>query len=101
MKQLCVEVKWVLLRDLNTALDAKKKAEENAKKFEQEKMEMELHLVDILQKQDEKAEADKEKMKKVDKYIRDKENSLHYALAAFVILLGVVIALLGWTRCKQ
>ena len=52
----------VLLVDLNTAVDEKKKTEEKAKNFEEEKMEMELHLADILHKQKGKAEADKEKM---------------------------------------
>jgi hypothetical protein len=47
-----------------------------------------------------KAEEDKLKMKKIKKYARNKENCLHYDLAVFVILISVVIALLGITRCK-
>jgi hypothetical protein len=47
-----------------------------------------------------KMEEDKLKMKKIKKYARDKENCLHYALAVVVILISVVIALSGITRCN-
>ena len=63
-------------------------------------MKMELHLADIVHRQKMKAEADKLKMKKIKKYDWDMENRLHYALAAVVILIGVVIALSGLSRCK-
>ena len=68
--------------------------------FEEEKMKMDLYLADIVHRQKMKAEADKLKMKKIKKYARDMENRLHYALAAVVILIGVVIALSGLSRCK-
>ena len=82
----CFEKKMVLLLDLNMAIEGKKKAEENAKMFEAEKMKMELHIIDFFDGQKKKTDEDRLKMKNLKKYARDKENSLHYVLAVVVIV---------------
>jgi hypothetical protein len=61
---------------------------------------IEHNLADIIRRQKMKAEEDKLKMKKIKKYDHDKENCLNYALALIVILISVVIALSGITRCR-
>ena len=96
----CFEEKMVMLLDLNMANEGKKKAEEKAKMFEAEKIKLELDMADFFDGQKKKVGEDRLKMKKIKKYARDKENNLHYALTAVVILLGVVIALSGLSRCK-
>ena len=53
-------------------------------------------------KKDQKKRMAKEwKMKKIRKYVHDKENNLLYALAAVVILVFVGIALSGLSRCRK
>ena len=96
----CFEEKMVMLLDLNMANEGKKKAEERAKMFEEEKMKLELDMAEFIDGQKKKEHEDRLKMKKIKQYARGKENSLHYALAAVVILLGVVIALKSLSRCK-
>ena len=96
----CFEEKMVMLLDLNMANEGKKKAEERAKMFEEEKMKLELDMAEFIDGHKKKAHEDRLKMKKIKKIARGKENSLHYALAAVVILLGVVITLSGLSRCK-
>jgi hypothetical protein len=61
---------------------------------------IEHNLADIIRRQKMKAEEDKLKMKKIKKYDHDKENCLNYALALIIILISVVIALSGITRCR-
>jgi hypothetical protein len=62
----------------------KKKEVEKTMMFEEEKINMELHLADIVHRQKMKAYADKLKMKKIKNHICDMENRLHYALASFL-----------------
>jgi uncharacterized protein YktB (UPF0637 family) len=89
-----------LLLAVSKTIEEKTKVEERAKRFEEEKVKIEHNLADIIRIQKMKTEEDKLKMKKIKKYACDKENCLHYALAILVILISVVIALLGITRCK-
>ena len=90
-----------LLQDLHAAVEEKKKAEEKVKRLEDEKMEMQLQLADLVHDNKRKAEEAKLKLKKIRKYVRDKENHLLYALAALVILVSVVIALSDLSRCRK
>ena len=97
----CFEEKMVMLLDLNMANEGKKKAEERAKMFEEEKMKLELDMAEFIDGQKKKkSHEDMLKMKKIKQYGLGKENSLHYTLAAVVILVGVLIALSGLSRCK-
>jgi uncharacterized protein YktB (UPF0637 family) len=89
-----------LLLAVSKTVEEKTKVEERAKRFEEEKVKIEHNLADIIRIQKMKMEEDKLKMKKIKKYARDKENCLHYALVVVVILISVVIALSGITRCK-
>jgi hypothetical protein len=89
-----------MLADLSKAVKEKTEAEEKAKRFEEKKVKIEHNFADIIRIQKMKMEEDKLKMKKIKKYARDRENCLHYALVVVVILISVVIALSGITRCK-
>jgi hypothetical protein len=82
------------------AIEEKKNAEEKAKRFEEENLKIKHNLEDMIRRHKMKVDEDKLKMKKIKKYARNKENCLYYALAIVVILISVVIALLGITRCK-
>jgi hypothetical protein len=83
----------LLLADLSKAVNEKTEAEEKAKMFKEEKLNIEHKLADIIRRQKMKMEEDKLKMKRIKKYARGKENFLHYALVV-VILISVVIALI-------
>jgi hypothetical protein len=55
----------LLLADLSMTIEEKKKAEEKAKRFEEEKVKFKHTLADIIRKQKMKAKEDKLKMKKI------------------------------------
>jgi hypothetical protein len=55
----------LLLADLSMTIEEKKKAEEKAKRFEEENVKIEYNLADIIYRQKMKAEEDKLKMKKI------------------------------------
>ena len=52
-------------------------------------MKLELDMAEFIDGQKKKAHKQRLKMKKIKRYAHCKENSLHYALAAVQILLGV------------
>ena len=54
-----------LLQDLHAAVEEKKKAEEKAKRLEEENMEMETQLADLVHDNKSKAEEAKLKLKKI------------------------------------
>jgi hypothetical protein len=83
-----------------SVVEENKEEEEEAKRFEQEKVKIKHNLADIIRKHKMKMEEDGLKMKKIKKYACDKENCLHYALVVVVILISVIIALSDITRCK-
>ena len=62
---------------------------------------MELALAEAIQEHEIHANASRMKMRKIKRYALDKEMHLHYAFAAIVILVAVIIALLGLLRCKR
>ena len=64
-------------------------------------MEMELQCAYLVYDNNRNAEEANLKLKKIRKSISDKENNLLYVLAAVVILVSIVIALSGLSRCKK
>ena len=69
--------------------------------IQEEKMNMELHLVDIVDDYKIKTDASQTKKKKIKKHVIEKEMHLHYALGAIAILVIIIFAMYGISLCTR
>ena len=71
------------------------------KKDVEEKMQMELQLTDIIDRQNIIGQTIKLKMNKIKKYAIWMEKWLQYTLGAIVVLLAITITMYGLFRCVK
>jgi len=92
--QLCVE-KIDLIEKENRIL------KEVVKKLEQEKIELELHVADIVHDHKIMMDTTRFKIRKIRRYAIDKESWFHYAVGSIVTLVAIIIAMVVLFRCTR
>ena len=69
------------------------------KRIEGEKMELELHVADIVDDHKIKMDAMRLKIKKIRKYVVNKETCYHYVAGSIVTLVAILIAFVVAFKC--
>ena len=77
------------------------KLKQRVKKLEEEKMELELHVADIVHDHKIKVEVNRLKIRTIRKYALDKKVWFHYVVGSIVSLVVVVIAMVAIVRCTR
>jgi hypothetical protein len=72
---------------------------EKLKRTEEEKMGLELHVADVVDDHKIKMDAMRLKLKKIRKYVIDKEAWYHYAVGSIVTLVAILIAFVVALKC--
>ena len=90
--QICVE-KLDLVEKENWIL------KELVKKLEEKKMELELHVADIIHDHKIKMDTTRLKIRNIRRYAIDKEAWFHYAVGSIVTLVAIIIAIVVLFRC--
>jgi len=90
--QICVE-KLDLVEKENWIL------KELVKKLEEKKMELELHVADIIHDHKIKMDTTRLKIRKIRRYAIDKEAWFHYAVGSIFTLVAIIIAMVVLFRC--
>ena len=72
---------------------------EKLKRIEGEKMELELHVVDVVNDHKIKMEKMRLKIRKITKYAIDSEAWYHYAVGSIVTLVAILIAFVVAFKC--
>ena len=69
------------------------------KRIEEEKMKLELYVVDVVDDHMIKMDAMRLKIRKIRKYAIDKETWYHYAVGSIITLVAILIAFLVACKC--
>ncbi|XBI85499.1 hypothetical protein VPH35_093636 [Triticum aestivum] len=72
---------------------------EKLKRIEEEKMELELHVADVVDDHKIKMEKMRLKIRKIRKYAIDSEAWYHYAVGSIVTLVAILIAFVVAFKC--
>ena len=72
---------------------------EKIRKIEEEKMILELHVVDVVDDHKIKMDAMRLKIRKIRKYAIDSEAWYHYAVGSIVTLVAILIAFVVAFKC--
>ena len=72
---------------------------EKLKRVEEEKMKLELHIADVVDRHKIQMDAMRLKLRKIRKYAIDKEAWYHYVVGSIVTLVGILIAFVVAFKC--
>ena len=88
-----------IVERLNLVEEENNYLKEKIKKFEEEKMILELHVADVVDDHKIKMDAMRLKLKKITKYAIHTEAWYHYAVGSVVTLVTVMIAFVFALKC--